>query len=172
VAPLRHDRNARRERAGRPSRTSTPHHAQQRRACCPSPPSEGTWCGACLGQFQDAVAGVFVPSRASARPVGRSNRLVLGVDDVSESVALSLNVLWTKALVTALSAAHGPDSVARIAAHADFAVKHACFCFGEPCHEACDKIPLFNRNRPVWLSSRTRSSSVNREGDPTPRNSP
>jgi glyoxylase-like metal-dependent hydrolase (beta-lactamase superfamily II) len=60
---------------------------------------------------------------------------------VSGSVAFPLDVLWTKSLVTALAAADGSNSVACVAAHADFAVKHAGFCFGEPCHGLPTKSP-------------------------------
>ena len=74
------------------------------------------------------------------------------------SVALSLDVLGSKTLVTALSAADGANGISCVAAHANFAVKHTSLCLGESCHVAGDKIPLFNRNHHVWVCSKARAS--------------
>ena len=46
-----------------------------------------------MGEPQDAVAGVFASSRASAGVDWRSNDLVDGVDELERSAALALDVL-------------------------------------------------------------------------------
>ena len=58
-----------------------------------------------------------------------------------QSAALSLNVLRTKSLVTALSAAYGTNSITCVTAHANLAVEQAGFCFGESCHGLATKSP-------------------------------
>ncbi len=53
---------------------------------------------------------------------------------MSESVALSLDVLWTQTLVAALATAGSLHGVACIAAHANLAMQQANLRFGESCH--------------------------------------
>ena len=60
---------------------------------------------------------------------------------MKRSVALALNVLGTKSLVAALSAAGSTNGVACVAAHANLAVKQAGFCFRESCHGGATEFP-------------------------------
>ena len=60
---------------------------------------------------------------------------------MKRSVALALNVLWTKSLVAALSAARGTNGVSSVAAHANLAVEQASLGFGESCHDEATKSP-------------------------------
>ena len=94
-----------------------------------------------MGQPQNAAVGLLVPGRASARVVWRPNNPLDAVDWIAPSVALALNVLGTKSLVAALSAASGTNSVACVAAHANLAVKQAGFCLRESCHDGATESP-------------------------------
>ena len=79
---------------------------------------------------------------------------------MKRSVALALNVLGTKSLVAALSAANGTNGVAGIATHANFAVKQTGFCLRESCHDGATESP--------YLTATTRFGYV--QGGPSDGN--
>ena len=87
-----------------------------------------------MGEFETPTAVVFVPSNFAIADDWRPNGNIVAVVTALRSVALTLDVLWSKTLVAALSAASSANSVSSVAFHADLAVKHAGFSFRESCH--------------------------------------
>ena len=87
-----------------------------------------------MGQFEITLVVVLVPSNSTTVVDWGSNGIHFAIDTTVRSVALTLNVLWTQALVATLSAASSTNSVTSIALHANFTLKHTSLSLRKSCH--------------------------------------